>query len=462
MAFLNLWDIPIYIGLFAAAYILGRLTSPRLAEGDSHKESQNSPDVTFGIITREFIGMVILLGLGGLFLYLPFYLSFASQAGGVIPSLIYATRGAHLWVMFGILFLPMGIYLIRLWRTGGSRDSLKKSGFVVFGSTLLLFVLSLLLGAAINLIPGVGDLFLSNFGASTLGEVIQAAIFRRLISPGAWITLLILLLFTLALLLPRQSSGNKSLQLWLKPADGFVLLLIFFGGILVLGIEFFFLRDMFGTRMNSVFKFYFQAWLMWGVVAAFASAVLLRELPKLQGTIFSFCLAFLLILGLTYPVLGFWSKTEGFSPSAGWSLDGSAYLARQSPDEMAAIRWLSTAPAGVVAEAVGGSYSVYARAATHSGQPNVLGWPGHESQWRGGSTEMGSRENDIRTLYCTRSWDEAKAILDRYLIRYVFVGDLEKSSYNLDTCGTGLFQAKFDSNMKTAFQQGNVTIYEVP
>jgi uncharacterized membrane protein len=91
----------------------------------------------------------------------------------------------------------------------------------------------------------------------------------------------------------------------------------------------------------------------------------------------------------------------------------------------------------------------------------VLGWPGHESQWRGGSTEMGSRENDIRTLYCTRSWDEAKAILDRYLIRYVFVGDLERTSYNLDTCGTGLFQAKFDSNMKTAFQQGNVTIYEV-
>jgi uncharacterized membrane protein len=461
MAFLNLWDIPIYIGVFAAAYVLGRLTAGYPSAADSQAASQGKPDISARHLAREFIGVMLLLGMGGLLLYLPFYLSFASQAGGVIPSLIYVTRGAHLWVMFGLLLLPLGMYLVWLWRTAGSRESLKKSGAIVLGFTLLLFALSLLLGVAISLIPGISDLFLGNFGAASLGEVLQAAFLRRLVSPGAWITLVALLLFTLALLLPRQGSGMKSPQFFLKPADGFALLLILFGGILVLGVEFFYLRDMFGSRMNTIFKFYFQTWLMWGVAAAFASAVLLRELPKGKGLLFSAFLSLLLIIGLFYPVLGLWSKTEGFLPSAGWSLDGSAYLARQNPDEITGIRWLSAAPAGVVAEAVGGSYSAYGRVATHSGQPNVLGWPGHESQWRGGANEMGSRENDLRTLYCTRSWDEAQIILDRYSIRYVFVGDLERSAYNPDTCGTGLSQDKFDRNMNTAFQQGNTTIYEV-
>ena len=52
-----------------------------------------------------------------------------------------------------------------------------------------------------------------------------------------------------------------------------------------------------------------------------------------------------------------------------------------------------------MAEAVGGSYSGYACVSRLSGYPTVLGWPGHELQWRGGGEEIGSRENDIQQLY---------------------------------------------------------------
>ena len=39
------------------------------------------------------------LGILSFLLYLPFYLGFSSQLGGILPNLVYPTRGAHLWVM---------------------------------------------------------------------------------------------------------------------------------------------------------------------------------------------------------------------------------------------------------------------------------------------------------------------------------------------------------------------------
>jgi uncharacterized membrane protein len=84
----------------------------------------------------------------------------------------------------------------------------------------------------------------------------------------------------------------------------------------------------------------------------------------------------------------------------------------------------------------------------------VLGWPGHESQWRGGYEEQGSRQGDIETLYATADWSTAKDILARYNIRYVFVGNLER--------GALLQEEKFMSRMRLAFHQGNVAVYEAP
>ena len=122
---------------------------------------------------------------------------------------------------------------------------------------------------------------------------------------------------------------------------------------------------------------------------------------------------------------------------------------------MAAIQWLQTAPMGTLAEAIGGSYSSFGRGATFSGIPNVLGWPGHESQWRGGAEEMGSREEDIRRLYETSNWSEAETIITQYHIRYILIGTLERNTYNVNG-------AKFENRVKTAFREGSVIIYEVP
>jgi uncharacterized membrane protein len=118
----------------------------------------------------------------------------------------------------------------------------------------------------------------------------------------------------------------------------------------------------------------------------------------------------------------------------------------------------------VVAEAVGpdgGQYSDYARVSKLTGKPAVLGWVGHESQWRGGGEEMGSRKPDLERLYCTRSWDEARQVLEQYDIRYIFLGNLERLAYQpSQSCPTGLVQSKFERYLTPVYDQGEVVIYE--
>ena len=93
--------------------------------------------------------------------------------------------------------------------------------------------------------------------------------------------------------------------------------------------------------------------------------------------------------------------------------------------------------------------------ATHSGQPNLLGWPGHERQWRGGGEEMGTRAQDIERLYTSGSWSETTQILSRYNVRYIYLGVLERTTYQVN-------EAKFNRYLQPVFQQGQATIYEVP
>ena len=177
------------------------------------------------------------------------------------------------------------------------------------------------------------------------------------------------------------------------------------GALLVLGPEFVYLRDNFSYRINTVFKFYYQAWILLSLVAAFAITVMLSELRGVTATIYSVLIVFVMGLGLVYPLFSIPSKTDYFKSKNPQqrTLDGSAYLAGMMADDYQAIQYMKQLEDGVVAEAVGpggGQYSEYARVATFTGMPTVLGWSGHEGQWRDASLQ-GTRANDIETLYTT-------------------------------------------------------------
>jgi uncharacterized membrane protein len=358
--------------------------------------------------------------------------------------------------------LSIFAYLFYLRRGEGQPASWGRGFGLAAAAGLFLWGFSWLLTLLLNsLHPEVAAAFLEQNGAASLADLFTGALRYRLSTPGAWLTLLLLLGLTLAYFVGLARRARQAASppegAFFASAGVFVLFLILLGSLLVLGPEYLYLRDLFGTRMNTVFKFYYQAWMVWSLAAAFGTAVLLRRLRGAAGVIFRVGLAILLIIGLTYPVLSLLTKTNNFRPFYGWTLDGAAHLDYESPGDAEAIRWLQTAPFGVVAEAgsPGASYTYYSRMSTHSGLPTVLGWPGHEGQWRGGYELQGNRQADLQRLYVTADWQEAEAILSRYAIRYVVVGPLERSTYPVE-------EAKFQYFLLVGYRNAEVTIYVVP
>jgi uncharacterized membrane protein len=67
-----------------------------------------------------------------------------------------------------------------------------------------------------------------------------------------------------------------------------------------------------------------------------------------------------------------------------------------------------------------------------TGIPTVLGWANHEAQWRGPtySVVVGSRPDDIPTLYKDLRWEVASDIIQRYGIDYIFYGSSERDTYS--------------------------------
>lgn len=453
LAFLNTWDI-----LIAAALVCGAFLFHRIVEsGWGWRRAY------------ETIRYSLIVGVGSLLLYLPFYIGFSSQAGGILPNLVNPTRGAHLWVMFGGLFMPIFAYLSHLAFGQRLKANWKLAFLFVFGLILTLWSLSWLGSWLVNALrPDVAVAFFQSQGVSDFANLFQLAGQRRTLYIGSLLTLAALLVGGLGLLLgalpaikktPVQSGDDEPESslgsgIFINPLP-FVLMLNLFGGLLVMAPDFVFLRDQFGWRINTIFKFYYQAWMLWSLVAALGTAVLLMKLRSFWDWAFRLGLFLTLLMSLTYTVLGVMTKTNHLKPESGWDLDGAAYFQRYHPDDAMAVEWLKQARDGVVVEAVGGSYSAYARISTLTGLPTVLGWPGHEGQWRGSSTPQGSRLEDVKHLYETSSWSEAEAILKKYDIRYIYIGSLERTTYRVN-------ETKFLRSLQPIYSNGSVVIYPAP
>jgi uncharacterized membrane protein len=239
------------------------------------------------------------------------------------------------------------------------------------------------------------------------------------------------------------------------------LLMVAAGLLLTTSTEFIFLRDIFGTRMNTVFKFYYQGWVMLAIGAAFGVHALVttwREAsPAGRYARTAWAAASLLVVaaGFSYTLAASFSKTGGFS---GWpTLDGTRYVAEQRPDEYGAIQWLreNARPGAVMLEAPGGSYTEYNWVSAHSGVPTLLGWGGHQLQWRGNYDEPGRREPDIAAIYQGIDLRRKEALLDEYGIDYVYVGPLERAKYRLSAVQI----EALDRLMTRVYEQGDVILF---
>jgi YYY domain-containing protein len=475
LGFLNTWDFPIYLLVFVAAYALGRWR-------------------VYRAFNRSFLGDVGLVGAAvavlGVLFYLPFYIGFQSQASGLLPTIYVGTRFRQYFVMFGPFLVIVAGFLVILARNVARQASLRglvsswagwTAGFLLVPLGLMLFIVLVLLLTpqgrelldGIRNIPAVQDI-VGNEPWGSLVSRLLAVKLRTWVMPltvagmaGLGVTLLQRLVTFPVGHAGRSSSlrGAHSEPLAANPDGGqdllhqpiiqFVLLCAVVGLLLTLSVEFFYLVDNFRVRMNTIFKFYFQAWVLLAIASAFAVYWLSREKSRLR-TVFLAGFWLLFGMGMVYPVLGNISRAGNFAHSP--TLDGTAYLATDQADDYAAISWLNQnvdgAPVILEAPGSGGSSYVYeGRISALTGLPAVLGWAGHEGQWRGSYTIQQARDPDIETLYNTTDPQEALALLAKYNITYVYVGPLEQSKYS----ARGL--AKFESLMDVAYRGEGVTIY---
>jgi len=442
LGFLNSWDFPTYTLIFLGAYAIRRYLERGRAD-------------------RAWLGDVVAVGIAvlalGLILYLPFYLGFQSQAGGLRPVLLVKTRWQQYLVMFGVfVFIAVSLLAEGLWKLG------RRPGGAV-GDRLgrprsLLNPQPRLLGGPTWLVASLA-----------LPLLVVCLVFTW------WTAAMLIVLIGLAALvllhsLKQSVEENEVLEIgyWPLSSWSFVLLLIIVGLALTLSTEFVYIKDTFNSRMNTVFKFYYQAWVLLGISSAFGVYWLAgrrRGTSEESGSRFGYgmvtrwvwlALVVLLVLaGLVYPALASWTKAGGFRGPP--TLDGMAWFRQYRPDDYAAIQWLrENMPAGtVVLQASGGSYSEAGWIAAASGLPTLLGWDYHELQWRGNFDEPGRRQPIIQTIYQSTDIQQVVKLLDDNDVNCVYVGPVERQSYQLGPPQVDKF-ARF---MNPVYKQGAVVIY---
>jgi len=451
LAFLNTWDFPIYLFVAAMAYGLHRY-------GYYGK-------INWALV-RDVVYTVVGLGLLGGLLYLPFYVGFQSQAGGILPNLFNPTRLHQYLIFFGpFLFVVIGFAALVTKQLRAEVESRKlvSSGLNALFWTVVLPPLAVLGSIALVTLTTGGQAFLrgileneriqQQIGGADLPSLIKTFVTIRLGNPCTWLFLALLIAWVVALLWGRLRTG-KGEGIVLESSTVFVLLIIATALLLTLSVEFVYLRDTFGTRMNTVFKFYYQAWVLLALASAYGVYYVIEKAKGLGRSLFLAGVVVLVALGMVYPLAAGFDKAGGFAPSP--TLDGLAWVRQHSPDEYAAVQWLNehALDTSVILEATGGSFTEYGRVSSRTGLPTLLGWGAHELQWRGNYDEPGRREPDINTIYSSTDTQSVLTLLEKYGITYVYVGSLERGKYSPAAL------AKFDRFMDVAFQQGNVTIYE--
>ena len=177
-----------------------------------------------------------------------------------------------------------------------------------------------------------------------------------------------------------------------------------------------------------------------------------RRVPRPAGLAWKAGVVVLVAIAALYPVAASYSRSTGFSEPP--TLDGERWL---TAGDAAAIRWLRANVEGTptILEDAGADYSPegHARVSTFTGLPAVIGWAGHEVQW---DHDPGTRATDVARIYETLDPGVARRLLERYGVRYVFVGSLERDRYSPAAL------AKFERLGRKVFEFGDTAVYELP
>ncbi|MEK7551181.1 MAG: DUF2298 domain-containing protein, partial [Patescibacteria group bacterium] len=234
-------------------------------------------------------------------------------------------------------------------------------------------------------------------------------------------------------------------------SDVFITFLIILSTLLIIIPEFVYVKDIYPAhyRANTMFKLTYEAFIMLSISCGYIIVKILSNLNNKKFLILFFIPTLILLyLVFSYPVFAINSYYDNLQKYKG--LDGTYYMKNDSKFDYELINWINKNIKGqpIIIEAVGDSYTDYARISANTGIPAVLGWPVHEWLWRGTYDVARPRVEDIKTFYTTKGLQEAKDIIKKYNVSFVVVSILEKQKYpdlnedNIKKLGEIVYQDK--------------------
>ena len=433
LAFQNAWDVLTFTLVFALAVFV--------------RNFRRVPLVPALVNTA---GFVVPLGLAAVVLYLPWVVNFSSQAGGIQPYIGAGTRPAHILLQFGPI-LAAGLVAAAWSGRGLSREH----------------ALNVLLGAAwLPVLPFILWIAFA-WGQGNLSAAVDAR------TQSGWWTLGIYGCATWAL-----TYAAVAMTLTRKPAAvaaGFAAV----GVLLLYGSELFYIKDVFSggsPRLNTVFKLSYQAWMLLALSGGAATIAAMSQIRQRRlFTAFVAPAVLLAMLGLVYPLLASYNRTDGFALET--NIDGLAAVQRSDPGEYQLVQWIdaNTPLDSVVIEASGRSwapgtggptvvdagsdYSDSGRISGRTGRATPIGWYFHEIQWRGDNpsnqAEFQRRQALVDSAYVSGDPETVLSVMREFGADYLVVGRVELGRY------PGLLP-DYSAFLDIAYETGTYRIYRLP
>ena len=249
-------------------------------------------------------------------------------------------------------------------------------------------------------------------------------------------------------------------------------------------------------RMNTVFKFYLQAWILMGLASSYiawrfasAGAFSLRRVDTrgwIGGRRWAFApalatgsrrvwvagVAVILVGVLIYPVMGTQDRLRDRFNTGKVTLNGLAYMedavqieqgeSIRLVHDLLAINWLQRNVKGspVIVEGLTDLYHLGNRVSINTGLPTVIGWDWHQRQQRVGYADAVTRRRaDVNRIYTSTDPDDAIRLMRKYDAKYLYLGELERVQYPEE--GLAKFSAMEALGLHPVYINDEVTIYEL-
>ncbi len=232
------------------------------------------------------------------------------------------------------------------------------------------------------------------------------------------------------------------------------------------------------NRMNTVFKFYLQAWMLLAVASAATLGFLISSFTEWSPNwklVWQVPFVILVASASLFTLLATSAKIKDrMTVTAPHTLDGMLYMKYSTYPEgntqmdlsqdYDAIRWVQQNVQGspVIVEAASDLlYQWYSRFSIYTGLPDVVGWQWHEQQQRAlfSGDWVSGRILDVSNFYLTTDPNQARDFLQKYNVKYIIVGQLERLHY----AGPGIdkFPALNGQLWKEVYRDKDTVIYQV-